>query len=333
MAKSIKSDLILLDNNVEVRVGAVNPSIAPGVAAPIGSLYLRTSTPAELWQKVGPLDTDWFQRQGASSFFGPGVDGDVTIAAGTTTLTRDMNYNNLTVQNGGILVTGGYRVFCKNQITVEAGGTIRHNGANAAGTAGGAGAAVGSIGRTALNGAPGGVSAANATLVPFNMTVGQGVGGRGGAGSTGAGGTGGTQTASTAQRGSPWWSHMLVTTWLPNTLATNEGMQGGSGGGGGGRGDGTLIGGGGGGGGGVMVLAGRIIVNNGTIQAVGGNGGPGTNVNAGGGGGGGGGKLFVFTVSYTGTAPSVAGGTGGAGNGTGANGDPGVAGFTITMEP
>lgn len=36
----------------------VDPSIAPGVPATIGALYLRVGT-AEVWQKFGALDTDW----------------------------------------------------------------------------------------------------------------------------------------------------------------------------------------------------------------------------------------------------------------------------------
>ena len=37
------------------------------------------------------------------AYFGVGYDGDVTIAAGTTTLSREMQYNNLTIAAGGIL--------------------------------------------------------------------------------------------------------------------------------------------------------------------------------------------------------------------------------------
>src|SRR6478736_4653145 len=42
--------------------------------------------------------------------FGTGADGNVTIASGTTTLVRDMCYNNLTI-TAGTLVMNGFRVF------------------------------------------------------------------------------------------------------------------------------------------------------------------------------------------------------------------------------
>jgi len=51
----------------------------------------------------------------ATSIFGTGADGDVTIAAGTTTLTRDMQYNNLVVN--GTLSTAGFRVFIRGTLT------------------------------------------------------------------------------------------------------------------------------------------------------------------------------------------------------------------------
>lgn len=36
----------------------VDPSVVPGVPATVGAIYLRVGT-TELWQKFGPLDTDW----------------------------------------------------------------------------------------------------------------------------------------------------------------------------------------------------------------------------------------------------------------------------------
>ena len=44
------------------------------------------------------------------SYFGDGSDGDVTIS-GTVTLTRDMFYGNLTLSDGSILKTNGYKVY------------------------------------------------------------------------------------------------------------------------------------------------------------------------------------------------------------------------------
>ena len=38
--------------------------------------------------------------------WGDGADGDVVIGAGTTTLSREMYYNSLTILNGGIRIPG-----------------------------------------------------------------------------------------------------------------------------------------------------------------------------------------------------------------------------------
>lgn len=43
-----------------LHVGAADPSVAPGVLAGRGSLYLRdTGTTGELWEKTGPDATGW----------------------------------------------------------------------------------------------------------------------------------------------------------------------------------------------------------------------------------------------------------------------------------
>ncbi len=57
------------------------------------------------------------QREGGDAIFGEGTDSDVTIASGTTTLTKDMYYNNLTVNSGATLFTNGFRVFVKGTFT------------------------------------------------------------------------------------------------------------------------------------------------------------------------------------------------------------------------
>ena len=60
------------------------------------------------------------------ALFGDGSDGNVTIASGTTTLTADMFYDNLTISGGATLDTNGYRVFVRNTLTNA--GTIQWNG-------------------------------------------------------------------------------------------------------------------------------------------------------------------------------------------------------------
>ena len=51
--------------------------------------------------------------------FGDGSDGPVTISSGTTTLTRDMYYSDLTVSSTGVLLTAGYRIFVSGTLTVS----------------------------------------------------------------------------------------------------------------------------------------------------------------------------------------------------------------------
>jgi len=58
------------------------------------------------------------QRLGNDKIYGTGSDGNVVISANTT-LTRDMYYNNLTVDFGRVLNTNGFRVFVKGTLTLD----------------------------------------------------------------------------------------------------------------------------------------------------------------------------------------------------------------------
>ena len=51
------------------------------------------------------------------SIYGSGNDGNVSITSNTT-LTRDMHYNNLTIDPGIVLDTAGYRVFVRNTLAM-----------------------------------------------------------------------------------------------------------------------------------------------------------------------------------------------------------------------
>ena len=59
--------------------------------------------------------------------FGDGSDGDVTVSVNTT-LTRDMNYNNLTIDSGVTLYPDGYVIYVCDTLIVN--GTISRNGNN-----------------------------------------------------------------------------------------------------------------------------------------------------------------------------------------------------------
>jgi hypothetical protein len=289
-------------------------------------------------------------------FFGDGSDGSATISSGTTTLTRDMSYSNLTISGSGVLNTAGFRVFVAGTLDISAAGAgaITCNATSAGGTGGATGAA----GSTGNRGGNGNTITTSATVSPATgtTTVGNTVGtvsaaawmsgqsgasGNGGSGSSGSGGSGYTPGASSAAFARRRWTD---TFFGPGSTITAGYPRIGGGGGGG---DGTNSGGGGGGGGGygeMIYLSAQAIArgSNATaaiIQAkglAGGAGGSPTLGNTGGGGGGTGGSGgWVFIAYWTITGSTItnaidvssgAGGAGGNGHGTGNGGTGGGSG-------
>lgn len=279
--------------------------------------------------------------------YGDGADGVVTITGGTTTLTRDMYYETLTITGTGVLDTAGYRVFVRGLLTIQAGGVIRRNGNagaqpanNVTGGAGGAALAVGSIGGSTAGGAGGNSSAAGTS----GTGAAQGVGGNGGAGGASndagvdaseAGGGGGTSSTSGGLGANGCRDLGAARGYIITGAGATVIWQGGAGGGGGGGGD-SGTGGGGGSGGGVVIVFAYRIANAGMIEARGGAGGQAfTGPDAagnGGGGGGGGGLIYLVSRAYTGAGTiSVAGGAGGAGHLAGAAGTAGSVGTIIQL--
>lgn len=318
-------------------------------------IYNTTVSSAQIYQ-----NGSWQDFNFISYNCGDGSDGDVEIS-GSTTLTRDMYYNNLTVN--GTLTTNGFIVFVKG--TLNGVGTIKAPQGNAGGngsgqtkgtggsatttgrfknTAGGDGGQGGDIG---VNGAN--ASATNA-VVGIGVTQADSKGGNGGVGQGDiTGGTGATGSATSTN--SKIGTSLIETIYGLNiglTGATlhygSAGQAGGGGGGGGWSSSGGEVGGGGGGGGasgGVVWL----VVNNWagtfTIEAKGGDGGNGASrTSAGGGGGGQGGAGGVAVVIYnsknwTGSY-DLAGGTKGIGGvsrqlNSGANGSDGATGNSIEI--
>lgn len=270
----------------------------------------------------------------SNPIFGNGSDGDATIS-GSTTLTRDMQYDDLVVT--GTLNTGGFRVMVRGALTGN--GTIHSSGSNASlGSAGAAASgAVYYNGHTAGgNGGPNGGSAGSNSS--NNRMIGQ-IGGGGGAGSSGSGGAAGTLSSATNDRVGVAVAELSslapLALWHGRTATDNATyrMGGGTGGGGGG-GNGAQNGGGGGGGGGVCAVFARNAAGfTGTIAANGGNGANGTSSNCGGGGGGGGGfAALVCAVAPTGSYNVTATkGTGGTATGSGVAGTDGTNGTAVTM--
>lgn len=281
-----------------------------------------------------------------SGFPGDGVDGTVTIS-GNTTLTRDMYYDNLTVNSGVDLNTGGFVIFVKNTLTINSTGRIIRIG-NAGGNSGGAGAGAagaalagvtvgtsGAGGAGAAGGTGNGASGANGAAVSGEGGAG-GVGGNAGQGNSGAtaggsGGNGGVLTIRYFRNVASAWKNTAVGTYMP----TGTGGGGGAAGGGDGANSGRGGGGAGGGGGAILIICGTFA-NSGTVSVKGGAGGNGGgaapgNVGGGAGGGGGsGGKIMILTdtLSASGTLDVSGGaaGTGSAGAGTGTSGSNGGAG-------
>jgi hypothetical protein len=105
------------------------------------------------------------QTTAITKSFGTGADGNVTISSGVVVMTRDMYYNNLTINGTGSLVTNGYELFVAGTLDISAApaGAIQADGLNG----------------TNANGPTGFTSPA----VPIAVTV--GVGGQGAAGKNG----------------------------------------------------------------------------------------------------------------------------------------------------
>lgn len=269
--------------------------------------------------------------------FGDGSDGNVTVTGGTTTITRDMFYANLTVTGTGILETNGFRVFVSEICTVQAGGIVQNPGIAGAGGAigGGAGTAAvagslggGFIGGAGIDDAPGNAGT--------NATDSLGGAGGAGGGTTGvvrAGGAGGTAAAPAAADGGA--RHLDArhgyTVGGGNSPAVTN-FRGGAGGGSGASvAGGSFSGGGGGGGGVVCLIAYSLVLEAGAIiRAPGGAAGApqAGAVELGGSGGGGGGLVLLAyrLLSDAGATISAPGGAATNGINGGGNGVAGSAG-------
>jgi len=239
-------------------------------------------------------------------FFGTGIDGNVTVDGATTTLSRDMYYNSLTVGISGTIKTNGFRIFCKEYLKNDG---LVDNSAN--GQTAGAGNVYGNGIAGADSSDVNGEDAAGAT----NSYGGNG--GNGGGSNFSTGGLGGvTGNPFSYKGGSNLYQNAI--NWIQAKVATtNESFQGGSGGGGGGGGSngegGGGTGGAGGGGGGIIVCAAKNIYGQGFFRSAGGNGLDGNGGDIGGGGGGGGGGVIVL-ISLNNTESincSAIGGNGG----------------------
>lgn len=316
-------------------------SLASGAAVDGFNVVTTSRGGASRWIKSGITSIGSIN----DILYGNGADGDATLdgvatftyanlVGSTYTLTRDVFLNNLTVNPGVTLQSGGFKIFVGSTCTNN--GTIAADGKNAAlGVAGGS-SALGTlgIGTAGGNGRANLTGLAGSNQIPAN-TLGDAspAGGAGGAGGANAGGAGGTYASSFANGGAnfltPYLTGFMFTQNTGGNFAQTNIIGGGAGGGGGGSDNAGVTGGGGGGGGGVLILHAFRLINNNTIRAKGGDGAAasGAGGNGGGGGGGGGGVILQLSRYRSGTGTiSAPGGAGGAAVGTGAPGTTGSTG-------
>jgi len=286
---------------------------------------------------------------GFSFPYGLGSDGNVTIATNTS-LTRDMYYSNLTVNNGITLNSNGFKIFVQNTLNTIGTGKIASDGPN--GNQGGAGAPSnpGGYGATTTpaystgtlpipaTGASGGNGSAGNQNNPQTGSAGTSVSHSlmatssvGAAGSAAAGGTlgGAAGTVTSAASSYPYslFNYSNLYEVINGTLSMYSAMPGSGGGGGGSgasNGQGYILNSGGGSGGsngGFIWIAARIIINL-NVEAIGGAGGPkgtnGSSANDGGAGGSGsGGFILIFYQQKTTITSNVSSGSPAPGGNTG----------------
>jgi hypothetical protein len=289
--------------------------------------------------------SNYYARETELELYGDGSDGDLTASSGTTTLTRDTFFNNVTLTGTAKINTNGHHYFVAGvEDLSNAGANAIHcngnAGGNGSGTTGGTAAAVvasAEVGGSASTPTAGGAGAGSGGpgVQAAAVTSGTGNGGASGAGGKGGNGgggnNGGASRAGASATNARSFRRIAVDLLFGSTLF--GGGQSSPGGSGGGASNAVDGGGGGGGASGAGVLwhsAKALILSSstaaGAIAAIGGAGGNGANgaVNngAGGGagaGGAGGGWVIGIFGSVTGAKSGVIAATGGAG-GSGGNG-------------
>lgn len=318
------------------------------IKSPTQMYFDPSSFAPSITVSTGKIDVDYVP----SKVFGDGRDGDVTINSGaTTTLTRDMYYNKLTVN--GAIVQHNWRIFVAD--TLSGTGNIMATGTPGtsaiAGTPGLAGATTTGFFIGCGGGVGGGIGAAsggaNGSSTPNRSetftSLSSGIGGTGGIASAQVGGSGGTVganngTSTVYSLGSlPSILEAMAfssTTYQYTRLSTGSGGSGGGAGSGGGNVSNGSAGGGGGECGGIALVVAHDVTGSFNIKATGGFGGAGGVVgNAGGGGGGGGGGkggmgILVYRNknNWSGTCTAVGGPGGAAGTSAGTSGSAGASG-------
>lgn len=331
----------------------------------VASDFISTSSGAGDSGKVAKLNArgkidNSFLEYAIEAFFGDGSDGSATISSNTD-LTRDMYYDDLTINTGITLDTKGFRVFVKGTLTCNGTGKIvsnGNNGSNGSGSSGGAGGTApyttgtmpiplaggdGADGPAySGSGIPGVTSDAGTDQAKAVGEQDAAQGGQGGAGQRpgysefngGTGGVAGQETGTMYARPNGYMSLYNLFDLIGGTLTQFTVMPQSTGGGSGAPGatsGGSSHDGGGGGGagssGGVVWIAAKNIASA-DIEAIGGDGGQGGNggewsadEHSGAGGGGAGGNGGVIIVIYLDKTTLTTDVSGGTGGAIGATGN------------
>jgi hypothetical protein len=291
---------------------------------------------------------DYMVRQGGRA--GDWSDGDVTLGAGTTTLTRHMYYRDLIVPVGATLDNDGYYIFARSITvagTIDAAGGDAEDGVSVGAPppdpAGGVSSTGGPI-NGGVVGAAGAYATGNANGTAGGSVISSGFvrlggsGGAGGAANTNTGGAGGSAATPIWPIRTADFALNQIRAHVSGTVETTR-YYGGTGGGSGAFNTGTQgVRGAGGGGGRILVIAAPLIEieSGGLVTAAGGAGGDAAAINVtyvggGGGGGGGFGALICNRLINAGTF-TAAGGSGGSNDGSsGEFGEPGDAGLALEL--
>ena len=187
---------IQLRNGTSSAWSTANSTLAQGeMGVTTDTNIFKIGTGSTAWNSLATAPTASPTQTIAYRSLGDGGDGNVTISSGTTTLTRDMFYNNLTISGTGSIFTNGYRIFVKNILDLSNApvGAINFNGANGANASG---STPGAVGTAIVAGSVAGTQAGSAGFAGVTLNGGSsasagGTGGNGGSSnSSGAGGIG-----------------------------------------------------------------------------------------------------------------------------------------------
>ncbi len=297
-------------------------SIGDTTSTEIAYLHGVTNYVQTQFDDISKVDNFWF---------GDGSDGTTIISSGTTTLTRDMYYENLSISGTGKLNPNGFRIFVKGTLSLSSAPSdaITFTATNGV-----------SIDTGAYYGKSTFATAANDVTAPTAHFDG-----------VWKSAAGGNNTSSTTPTGAISWRRPAITFYAPFATGTISTGAGGSGGANG------IVGGAAGGRGGTgntraFIYANPIALgtsnpNDGIISFVGGTASSGSSTatsgyfGGSGGGGGQGGIVYMVYKTVTGSMAATkylvncsggsggAGGTGGSGGGSGVGGQGGASGLIV----